>query len=251
MTVDGNERPWLLSTAGTSPKVPAPVVVAFHGMGQTAENFAKITDLPAQAAKAHMIAAIPQGAGSPAMWQPGPDGADAHLVTAILDELEATQCVDTARVYLAGFSVGAVMAATYGCADQERIAALELVSVQFPADCKRPMPVVAFHGTADPIVPYTAGKGAIGDVKGTEADMTVWAKMNGCDTGGFPVPAAAAPKVTRFTFAGCKDGSAVVLYRIAGGGHAWPGSDEPGNLPPGESVDATDLGLAFFAEHRR
>lgn len=244
-----DERHAVISDTGARPGVPAPVIVLLHGMGQDAQTINRFSDFPAKAAKVGTIVITPNATGSPAMWQPSATGADATYLTGLLDRIEASHCVDTARVYLVGFSVGAVMAATYACANQGRIAAIGTVAVQFPSKCAKPLAIIGFHGSADPIVAYDpGGTGAIGGGAGTEADMAAWADMAGC--GPEPTRTDVASKAERLTWPGCRDDTQVVLYRIDGGGHAWPGSatDPSTVVPKDQSVDATATMLDFFAD---
>lgn len=62
-----------------------------------------------------------------------------------------------------------------------------------------------------------------------------------------------ASDVERRTYPGCRDGTAVELYVIDGGGHTWPGSPgAPEKLgPTTTSIDATALMWAFFERHPR
>ncbi len=251
--MNGTNRDAVISYPTGSTKTPMPLVVLLHGMGQTPQLINTISDLPAKAAAHHTMVVTPGASGKPSMWQPSGSGDDAQFISTLLDHLEASSCIDTAPVYVVGFSVGAFMAASYACANEDRIAAIATVAVQFPGACKQPMPFLAFHGTADPIVPFEPGaKGAIGGGVGTVANVTKWAEINKCET--TPQSQRAAPKATRFTWPKCAPGSETVLYRIDGGGHAWPGSrakEGADAVAPDDSVDATDLALRFFAAHHR
>src|SRR2546426_4894200 len=67
----------------------------------------------------------------------------------------------------------------------------------------RPVPMIAFHGTADPIVPYNGGKSPIApdvfpNVRTWAAD---WAHRNRCDTN--PVDTTVAADVTRREYTHC------------------------------------------------
>lgn len=241
----------MIAANGIHADRPAPVVVLLHGMGQDAQQIDEISDFPAQAAEAGVIVVSPNAVGSPAMWRPTPDGPDARYIEWLLDKVSVAYCVDEARVYLAGFSVGAVMATTYACAHPSTIAAVATVAVQFPTKCPRSMPIIGFHGSVDPIVPYAPGvKGAFGPGVGTEADMAAWAEANGCDA--TVRRSKVKPKVERLTWTGCPPEGATVLYRIDTEGHAWPGTPHSdGSLPADQSIDATATALAFFARHHR
>ncbi|MCB0978226.1 MAG: alpha/beta hydrolase fold domain-containing protein [Acidimicrobiales bacterium] len=248
-TIAGEQRSAVISAEGVSSERPSPVVVLLHGMGQNAQVIDTNSDFPAQAEKSGVIVITPNAVGSPTMWRPSGDGPDADYISWLIDEVSGAYCVDESRVYLAGFSVGAAMATAYACAHQDRIAAVATVAVQFPGSCEQPMPIIGFHGSADPIVPFAAGaEGAVGGGAGTLANMATWAQVAGCDAE--PVESEAAAKVTEFDWPNCDNGAEVRLYRVDGGVHAWPGTPGGGDaVPPEQSVDATALSLSFFARH--
>jgi polyhydroxybutyrate depolymerase len=138
------------------------------------------------------------------------------------------------------------MTSAIACAYSDRIAAVAPVAgIRDIAGCKftRPVPVIAFHGTADPYVAYTGGLGPkalelptpdgkstlgkSGAVKNATKGPSIptitadWAKRNGCGTK--PAAQQITKDVTQLTFP-CPAGAEVVLDRITGGGHSWPGS---------------------------
>lgn len=74
VSVGGEERTYLVSDAGTTPGKPAPVIVLLHGMGSSAQDINRVTDLPARAAGEGMIVVTPQAVGTPTLWRPAPQG---------------------------------------------------------------------------------------------------------------------------------------------------------------------------------
>jgi polyhydroxybutyrate depolymerase len=220
-----------------------PLILLFHGSGSTAAIMAAYTGLPARAAAQGYVVVTPDAVNH--NWQvsqPSAHTADLAFVAALVASVEGRFCIDPDRVYAAGFSLGSEFAAIVGCAPTPPIAAIGLASAEFLLrPCARPVPVIAFHGTADPAVPYQDG--AIGlslpgiKVRGVEKNLGDWAALDGCS----PAPAVAAvfPNVIRRTWPACGAGTGVVLYTVVQGGHAWPG------LP----LDATGRILAFFAAH--
>jgi polyhydroxybutyrate depolymerase len=139
-----------------------------------------------------------------------------------------------------------------------------VAGVEFYDNCAgRPVPVIAFHGTADPIVTYDGGglnASRIADLQywkgqvpselpkhhGVDAAMAEWAAHNGCDPD--PEETLATPHVRRRTWQGCD--AATVLYIVDGGGHAWPGKPVPAfesTFGPGTTeIDASSLIFDFF-----
>jgi polyhydroxybutyrate depolymerase len=93
--------------------------------------------------------------------------------------------------------------------------------------------VLAFHGTADPILGFNGGVGPIGGTTtttavpvdlngpGYPANVLAWAVTNGCDTGASDTPVT--DEVIHRTY-NCPDGAHVEFFIILEGGHAWPGS---------------------------
>ncbi len=240
-----------LPAAAKDPKPrPAPLLLLFHGYNGSGAEISQYTGLPGAASADGYLVASPYGTDK--TWQVDAHGTDAAFVTALIADLEATRCVDERRVYLAGFSAGAAFTLIYSCQHERQVAALATVAVEFQLGCTRPIPLIAFHGTLDPAVPFTNGvKGAsLPDVavRGTELNMGDWAHLDHCSP--TPTDTVIGSQVTRQVWPGCIDGTAVVLYRIEGGGHSWPGAvtDDGGGLTT-RQIQADQLILAFFAQH--
>ena len=115
------------------------------------------------------------------------------------------------------------------------------------------MPVVAFHGTADQIVPYGPGAdpgvvvgGSNAGLPGVQVNMPQWAAGAHCSEE--KKIERIEPDVEHWTYGGCPDGSGVELYSIGHGSHMWPGSaiDLPGTT---HTIDATEYALDWFEAH--
>jgi len=251
LTVAGRARTYeLYLPAGRDPRRPAPLILLFHGFSGNGAAIAAYTRLAARAAPIDAIVVAPDGTNH--TWQLDAHSADAAFVDALVDSLAASTCVDLQRVFATGFSAGAAFTILYSCARPDRIAAIATVAVDFQLGCHRPMPILAFHGTNDPAVPFV--NGAVGaslpgvKVRGTELNMGDWAELDRCRS--TPEDHTIGSQVTRQVWPGCTAGTDVVLYRVDGGGHSWPGA------PPGggaglttEQVDASARIVAFFAAH--
>jgi polyhydroxybutyrate depolymerase len=143
------------------------------------------------------------------------------------------------------------------CTLSDRIAAVGMVGAAHLTPWSwctdpRPVPMIAFHGTADGATPYNGGTSwvssrAFPDIPTWTAN---WARRNRC--GPNPIESVVAADVTRLEYTNCADEAAVVLYTILGGGHTWPGG---GALPEwfvgttSRSIDASSQMWAFFREH--
>ena len=249
LTVDRKARWYLISTPPSSSRVrPLPLVLDIHGLDEGAQIEALTTQLGPLGQRVGFISVFPEGTGSPLQWDTDATGPnyDLDYVQALLDQVEADQCVDETRVYATGLSDGAFMTSLLACDMSNRIAAFAPVSgVQLPSPCHatRRVPILAFHGTADPILLFNGGIGlgvlkhALGQTKGPApstkvppanlngpgypATVASWAKRDGCAAN--PVDTKLAPQVIRRVYR-CPAGVAVEFYIIIGGGHAWPGS---------------------------
>lgn len=110
------------------------------------------------------------------------------------------------------------------------------------------MPVIAFHGTADPIDPHDGGGPGYWGY-GVEEALRNWARRNNEIQGG--AEDRVSESVTKIWYPSRYGTADVVLYRIRGAGHVWPGNDFP--FPPARfgvmngEINATETMLDFFA----
>ncbi|MCU1499328.1 MAG: alpha/beta hydrolase family protein [Acidimicrobiales bacterium] len=265
------DRFYLVSTPGGDPDTPKPVVLDLHGLLEGAEIHSRMSGFGPYAQEHGFIAVFPHGSGNPVGWNVNLDrqaNPDLVYLDAVLDQVEAQHCVDTSRVYATGLSYGAIMSSTLGCVMTDRIAAIAPVAgltVPKACDPERPVPVLTFHGTVDPILLFNGGVANLGNLTGgggektepPEADLdgpgypaaaATWAEMNGCT--GDPKDRDLTASVIQRTWT-CPAGSPVVFDIEVGSGHSWPGSEFSKGIgsivgPTDESIDGTDLIWTFF-----
>ena len=115
------------------------------------------------------------------------------------------------------------------------------------------VPVVAFHGSADPVDPY-GGHGQPYWTYSVPQAAADWSHQDGCATRA--ATSKPDPGVTLTTYGACHGGASVELFTIAGEGHEWPGGPRlPRSLsallgPQSTAVNANAVMWAFFAAHR-
>jgi polyhydroxybutyrate depolymerase len=227
------------------------VIINLHGAGSNAGEQAVYSALPERAAARGYLVITPDGTGTRRVWN-FLGTPDYEYLDAVLDSLPAG-CAEPFRLYLTGISNGSAMAAFAACTMQHHITAIGLVAATvYPPTCDPPpLPVLAFHGTDDPLVPYAGGTvaGTGLPVDGAEAAMAKWAAKDGCAP--TPTTTSLAPDVTQLDWVDCSPGLDVTLERIDGGGHTWPGSAmEVTRLGvTTKSIDATNEFLDFFDAH--
>jgi polyhydroxybutyrate depolymerase len=237
-----------------------PVVFNFHGFASTANQQMLYGDFRPLAERDAFLIVAPSGEGTGVGRHfnvgrlPGqPD--DVAFTLSILDSLEKDFCVDAKRVFSAGMSDGGAMTSTLACAASDRFAAFGPVAVVFYAPqcgAARSVPIAAFMGTADPVVPFNGGKvNCCGgsNVPAAPASMAGWASHDGC------APQAEekslSSEVTLREWTGCTPAGDVRFYIINGGGHTWPGAAiAPGFLGKTTTqISASDTLWAFFQAH--
>lgn len=255
----GLERNYLLHVPpGYDGSQPVPLVISLHGLASNAIQQATYSRWNDVADAQTFVAVYPQGTGRPARWNSGgsrlggDNGVDdIQFMRDLLTDLSKRLCIDPARIYVNGISNGGGMSYRIACQMADQVAAVGTVAgafYEFPGGChpSRPVPIIAFHGTADPLVNFN-GNPRLGLPK-IITWASEWAARNGCTTTEAIPPQG---EVSGIHYMGCKGDADVVLYRIEGGGHTWPGSSVPvfflGKTT--RDINATDTMWAFFEKH--
>ncbi|MDD3876892.1 MAG: PHB depolymerase family esterase, partial [Bacteroidales bacterium] len=215
-------------TQGTS----LPVVLIYHGYGQTADNMMLYSQFNQLAETHDFIAVYPQGINN--SWNVGLVGNstsdDIGFTDALIDTLYSKYSIDLLRVYACGMSNGGFFSHLLACQMSDRIAAIASVTgsmtILMESNCQqsRAVPVLQIHGTADAVVPYSGASGVLS----VDALMQFWANKNNC---------AQTPTITNITdinstdlctvekhhYTPCAGQEQLILYKVINGGHTWPG----------------------------
>ena len=241
VTVDGTRRSFLVWSPQHLASAKLPVIVALHGAGGNAAEFAQTTGFARLKSATSFIAVYPNGTplydnrrawnagtccGAPA--EKGVD--DIGFLSAILDRLVGSFDADPKRVFLAGFSNGGMLAYRAACDIGPRIAGIAVVSGALNvSSCPstNPMPVFVIHGTADLVVPFKGGKPinfhAYGLKPWSNASVAqaiaAWKVRDGCM--GTP-QLSTVEKVDTAVYADCAPGASITVRIRKGGQHVWP-----------------------------
>lgn len=233
-------------------KKPVPLVIVLHGALDNAFGAEELTGFTEKSEEKKFIVVYPNGTHQDPgytrelTWNGGnccgyadvESVNDVGFIRELISRIQNKYPVDPKRIYVTGFSNGAILAYRLACEMPDVIAAAAPVSGAMSETCAPPEPVsiLAFNGTADLKVLYEGGYSPV--IYGSKYDTPVsyaknfWKEKNVCtasdseETGG----------VVRETFSSCKNGTEVGFYRVEGGGHEWP-------------QDATRLIWDFFESH--
>ena len=264
ITVGGVERSYqLVVPEGAAPR--APLVVVLHGRLGSAAQVRRSSGFDDEVKKRGAIALYPEGIDrrwndlrqvtlKPEQRFAGAD--DVGFILAVIDKVIAEGKVDAGRVYVVGHSNGGFLALTLACTHAERFAGVGVVAATLPkTECapSRALPIMIFHGTKDPLVPFDGGgvgwKGARGFVRSNAETAQVFAEKAGCQ------PPVRRPPIDHDPKDGTKvvvedrvcSAAPVVNVIVEGGGHGWPGRPPP--LPDGtREIDATAWLATFFLD---
>ena len=229
--------------------VARPVVLVLHGAAGDAVENRKWLDLDGVADREGFVTVYPDGTGPFGerlhMWNSGTccgsaqwnSVDDVGFLLAVLDDVAARTPIDATRVYVTGLSNGGMMAYRIAAEASDRIAAIAPVAggrVAVLDDRVHAMPVMHVHSIDDPVVPFAGGETTILPLvysiphPPVEEVVREWALHDHCPS--TPVETTpeggASPKqsATRMTWGPCTGGTEVVLWRLRGSGHVWPGS---------------------------
>jgi polyhydroxybutyrate depolymerase len=261
------DKTWTITSSGVSrtanvhvpvsydPTQPTPVVLNFHGFTSDATQQAFLTQMTPKADAEGFIVVYPQGlndswnAGACCGQSASSKVDDVRFVSDLLDALAAQICVDAKRVFATGMSNGGFLSHRLACELSDRIAAVAPVAgVLGIPTCAPPraVPVMHFHGTADPLVPYY-GSPTLGFVSVPDT-FSGWSARDACS--GSPVETYRNNDSHCSTYETCGAGATVTLCTVDGGGHTWPGGTPVPSLGyTTPNLSATDAMWAFFTKH--
>jgi polyhydroxybutyrate depolymerase len=210
----------------------APLLVLLHASGESPYVMAQTSRAGELAARAGVIVALPPARsrrwdGMVSSGDPVSPSADATYILGLIDRLTTELPIDAGRVFVAGFSIGAVMSERIGCQFADRVTAIALdAGAPWSDECSpsRPLPILVLHGTADST--FRIGLAT------TVVDR--WRAADGCR--GEPVESQLSDIATSVLNDDCDAGVTVEFVRYEGSGHRWLANP-----------DATDVIWDFFA----
>jgi predicted peptidase len=172
-TVRLNYLLYLPKGYGTDPHKKWPLILFLHGAGERGDDLelVKVHGIPKILKRRKtfpFIVVSPQC--SEDAWWPG----EVEALAALLDEVVARYAVDPERVYLTGLSMGGFGAWSLAMARPERFAAVAPIcggGNPGRVCVLKDVPVWAFHGALDPVVPLARSEEMVNALKACGGDV--------------------------------------------------------------------------------
>ncbi|KAH6645226.1 Alpha/Beta hydrolase protein [Truncatella angustata] len=270
-TRDVSGRSYLLSIPTTySSQTSSPLILSFHGGGQSAETQLECDQFANPKVNDRYIVVYPEAVGSQWQVSPDSDSDDVDYISNILEDVESFFCIDLSRIYATGMSQGGGMVGFLACNQtlSTRIAAFAPVSGAFyvkgankcdPASVAIPcsperadVPILEFHGGGDQVIPY------YGDDSKRHACLPAiphwvetWAEQN--NLGSSNISTSITTSATLYQFgSGSKLGLVSHVYDGSSTGHVWPTTKSFATDIGGSSTasfNATPMILDFFSKY--
>ncbi|WP_067865311.1 alpha/beta hydrolase family esterase [Neptuniibacter marinus] len=214
-----------------------PALIVLHGGLGNAEHVQDTTGIDALGETEGFLTVYPNGTGlrffkNRRTWNAGrccgPAAKktvdDVGFLSQLIDDLVSDYQADPKKIYITGFSNGAMMAYRLACEIPEKIAAIVPVSGTLAVDnCQSAtaVPVLHIHGEADDNVPVLGGEGSrsVAGVKhrSVQDSLNIMMRERNCGTAQ-KEPFANYERVTYV----CTKGANVQFIMIKNSGHVWP-----------------------------
>ncbi|MEN8144783.1 MAG: PHB depolymerase family esterase [Gemmatimonadota bacterium] len=260
-TVDGFLRQWIVHLPSDyDHQTRLPVVMAFHGSGESAQGMQAGTGLDSDANERGFVTVYPRATSQ---WAEGCDCTtadrlgvdDVGFVRFLIRELAANYAIDTERVYAAGFSQGGAFTESLACAIDSPVAGIAVVGMTMrrgllqlcavPIALGLSMPALLMHGTEDTSIPAEgSGEGPRSVLSLTEATGALLGlnRCSGSPAVTFePADPEPLPRFRRERYTNCAEGGRVEVDVVEGGAHDWPAPERNAT-----GLDASRLIADFF-----
>lgn len=249
---------------------PTALVLALHGAAMNGLAMIPFCGMNKKSNESGFIVVYPDATspGPVLTWNAGgfqegigSQADDVKFLRQLIDDVCRVANIDQKRIYACGLSNGGMMCYRLAAEMSDRIAAIAPVAGSMPnanVKPKRPVSVIHFHGTTDPLVPFVIEKTNSRfwlKLKSVDDSIAAWCKIDGCDPKKPHVDQLTKETselpVTRYRYGPGKHGSEVVLVKVEGGGHTWPGMVPPIPFLGKSALDilANDLIWEFFEKH--
>ncbi|MEJ2615823.1 MAG: T9SS type A sorting domain-containing protein [Ignavibacteriaceae bacterium] len=213
-----------------------PVILTLHSYGDSKEMIKNYTMIHELGDIAGFITAYP--AAKDSKWNTGNVASatedDVEFITALISRLKTDYDIDLNRVYCCGFGQGGAMSYKLAGELSHRITAVASVEglmcqAMLPTfNPIRSVPILHIHGTEDSNEPWDGTESGL-FLLSVEEIMDIWIDNNSCSPSTTTVSLPDTDTgdgctVEKISYNNNDNDTTVILYKINGGGHNWPGS---------------------------
>ena len=226
-----------------------PLIIAMHGGGGKAKGMIALTKgrFNELADKHGFLVVYPQGLGK--SWNDGRqdpisyahknDIDDIGYLSKIIRRMIKEYKVDSDRVFVTGISNGGFMSIRVSRELADQVKAVAVVCAAIPLNTKdahvdaQSMNTLLINGTTDPLVPYNGGEVKVlrkkrGRIISTDETIKIFITRNSCSHSPEieeleDEDPEDGTRVIREEYTNTETGKKVVLLKVLGGGHTWPG----------------------------
>jgi len=191
---------------------------------------------------------------------------DVGFLRALITHLDQKHGVDRRRIFVTGISNGGFMSLRVACEMSDLVRSVAAVTAQMPERarevCRPSQPISVFfiNGTDDPLVPFAGGSVRVfgqnrGKILSTAESVSFWRQRNSCSAQNGPQlledkDPGDGSQIEETRHGSCAAKTQVVLWKVIGGGHTWPGGVQylrEGRVGrTNRDVDAADAIRQFF-----
>jgi len=248
---------YIPSTYNNSTAVP--LLFSFHGLGSTGDQQRDLTKFDQLAEQEGFIAVFPNATnltregnpcnatlpplgGAEIQWNLGAGSLqycagvdDVGFVANMVDWFETNYAINTSRIYSTGMSDGALFSYLLAFNLTGTFAGIAPVCAPMPWGFANltttPITVILMHGTNDPILSYYGYGGLGGNVTlSVNETITFWCGIDNITSPPVETVWGATisdpTEVHRYVYSGGTNGTQVILFKVVGGGHTWPGGPQ-------------------------
>ncbi|CAB4530296.1 unannotated protein [freshwater metagenome] len=258
-TAHGTRNALIDLPASAAGPEPLPVLISLHPFTLNGRVWDQYSQLAAAGTARNYIVVTALGS------EPGPRWAvpggleygvdDLGYLSAALDTVEDSLCVNRNREFAAGFSAGAAMAQALSCTMPWRMAGIAASGGSNLTDlCPNSAgtDTMILHGSADPIAPLSGSQVAFAPPAGLSVDSVVATNAARSSCNPDPVSEQLFPSVIVDSYEGCTENRRVQYWRMIGAGHTWAGANtlvEFVTGPTNTEISASERVLDFFDAH--
>lgn len=247
---DGFEREFILHVPeGYENLQKLPLLIALHGGGGTAKGMVRLTKqrFNELADRDGFLVVYPQGLekswnderNDPISYAHKNDIDDIGFLEKLIEKMEQEYKADPERIFVTGISNGGFMSIRVSRELATTVRGAAPVTASIPLEARdahlaaAPANIMLMNGTGDPLVPYEGGEVEVlgkkrGKIVSTEEAIAIFLQRNGCSDEPHiekleDKDPADGTRVIRYDYTNAQTGNRVVLMKVRGGGHTWPG----------------------------